>query len=272
MKYKLIALDLDGTLKNSHNEITKKTRDALIEVQKQGIKIVLASGRPTPGLRHEAKELELEKYGGYILSFNGAQVTNVKTGETIYEQTLTIEEAKKAYDRSQEFHLACMTYKDDVILTEDIDDEYVCVEAKINDIQKQHVSSFVDCLSDPIHKVLLTGKPDYMASIEEEFKQPFGDSLSIYRSAPFFIEVMAQGIDKAASLDRLAQSLGIQQSEVMAFGDGYNDLSMIEYAGLGVAMANAVDGVKERANVITKSNDEDGIAYILSQEYEGVNI
>ena len=81
---------------------------------------------------------------------------------------------------------------------------------------------------------------------------------------------MAQGIDKAASLDRLAQSLGIKQEEVMAFGDGFNDLSMIEYAGLGVAMENAVEGVKERANVITKSTDEDGIAYILSQEFEGV--
>lgn len=272
MKYKLIALDLDGTLKNSNNEITEKTRNALIQVQKLGIKVVLASGRPTPGLRHEAKALELEKYEGYILSFNGARVVNVKTGETIYEQTLTIDEAKKSYDRAKEFHLACMTYEDDIVVTEDMDDEYVCLESSINDIDKRKVESFKDNLKDPIHKVLLTGKPEYVASIEEEFKKPFGDSLSIYRSAPFFIEIMAKGIDKAASLDRLAKSLGIQQEEVMAFGDGYNDLSMIEYAGLGVAMANAVDGVKERANVITLSNDEDGIAYILSKELEGVEV
>lgn len=270
MKYKLIALDLDGTLKNTNNEITEKTKNALIEIQKQGVKIVLASGRPTPGLRHEAHELELEKYGGYILSFNGARVVDVKTGETVYEQTLTMDEAKKAYDRSKTFHLACMTYEDNVIVTEDIDDEYVCVEAKINDIQKKKVDSFKENLKDPIHKVLLTGEPEYVGRIEEEFKKPFGDSLSIYRSAPFFIEVMAKGIDKAASLDRLAKSLGIKQEEVMAFGDGYNDLSMIEYAGKGVAMENAVDGVKERADVITKSNNDDGIAYILSQEYKGV--
>lgn len=265
MKYKLIALDLDGTLKNSNNEITEKTRQALIQAQKQGVKIVLASGRPTPGLRHEAKALELEKYEGYILSFNGARVVDVKNGETIYEQTLTIDEAKKSYIRAKEYHLACMTYEDDVIVTEDIDDEYVYVEARINDIQKRKVESFQENLKDPIHKVLLTGKPEYVASIEEEFKQPFGDSLSIYRSAPYFIEIMAKGIDKAASLDRLAKALGIQQEEVMAFGDGYNDLSMIEYAGLGVAMANAVDEVKQRANVITLSNDEDGIAYMLKK-------
>ena len=83
---------------------------------------------------------------------------------------------------------------------------------------------------------------------------------------------MAQGIDKAASLDRLAQSLGIKQEEVMAFGDGFNDLSMIEYAGLGVAMENAVEGVKQRANVITKSNDEDGIAYIYHKNLKELNI
>lgn len=269
MKYKLIALDLDGTLKNTNNEITSQTKKALIKAQEMGIKVVLASGRPTPGLRHEAKELDLEKYGGYILSFNGARVVDVKTKETIYEQTLTIDEAKKAYDRAKEYELACMTYEDDMIVTEDIDDEYVNVESSINDIQKKKVS-FKANLKDPIHKVLLTGKPDYVGSIIDEFKQPFGDSLSIYRSAPFFIEIMAQGIDKAASLDRLVKILGIKQEEVMAFGDGYNDLSMIEYAGMGIAMDNAVEGVKERANYITLSNNDDGIADALYKMIEGM--
>lgn len=271
MKYKLIALDLDGTLKNSQNKITPKTKEALIQVQKLGVKIVLASGRPTPGLRHEVAELELEKYEGYTLSFNGARIVNAKTKETVFEQTLTIEEAKKGYDRAKEYGLACITYQDDILITEDIDDEYVYAEAYLNDIQKKKVDSFKDSLKDPIHKVLLTGKPEYVGTIEEEFKQPFQGSLSIYRSAPFFIEIMAKGIDKAASLDRLAKSLGIKQEEVMAFGDGYNDLSMIEYAGCGVAMANAVEGVKERANIITLSHDEDGIAYTLMREIEGMD-
>lgn len=271
MKYKLIALDLDGTLKNSNNEITPKTKEALIQAQKLGIKVVLASGRPTAGLRHEARELELEKYGGYILSFNGARVVDVQTGKTVYEQTLTIDEAKRSYDRAKEFGLTCITYEDDILVTEDIDDKYACAEACINDIPKRKVESFKESLKDPIHKVLLTGQPDYVASIEEEFKKPFGDSLSIYRSAPFFIEVMAKGIDKAASLDKLVKLLKIKQEEVMAFGDGYNDLSMIEYAGLGVAMDNAVAGVKARANEITLSNNDDGIAYTLKKYIEGID-
>lgn len=268
MNYKLIALDLDGTLKNTKNKITSKTREALIKAQKNGVKIVLASGRPTPGLRHEAKELELDKFGGYLLSFNGAHVSDYKTKETIYEQTLTIEEAKKAYDRAKEYNLACMTYENNIVVTEDDEDEYVKVEGNINDIAIVKVENWKKNLKNPIHKVLLTGKPEFVASIIDEFKEPFGDSLSIYRSAPFFIEIMAEGIDKAASLDRLAKSLGIKQEEVMAFGDGYNDLSMIEYAGMGVAMNNAVDGVKARANYITLSNDEDGIAYALDKFLE----
>lgn len=268
MNYKLIALDLDGTLKNSKNKITDKTREALIKAQEKGVKVVLASGRPTPGLRHEAKELRLDEFGGYLLSFNGAHVCDYQTKETIYEQTLDMNDAKKAYDRSKEFHLACMTYDNDIVISEDIDDEYVKVEGNINDIALSRVSDFKVSLKDPIHKVLLTGKPDYVAEIIDEFKEPFGDSLSIYRSAPYFIEIMAQGIDKAASLDRLVKYLNIKQEEVMAFGDGYNDLSMIEYAGMGVAMNNAVDGVKERANYVTLSNDEDGIAYALDKFLE----
>lgn len=268
MNYKLIALDLDGTLKNTKNKITSKTKEALIKAQKNGVKIVLASGRPTPGLRHEAKELELDKFGGYLLSFNGAHVSDYKTKETIYEQTLTIEEAKKAYDRAKEYNLACMTYENNIVVTEDDEDDYVKVEGNINDIAIVKVENWKKNLKNPIHKVLLTGKPEFVASIIDEFKEPFGDSLSIYRSAPFFIEIMAEGIDKAASLDRLAKSLGIKQEEVMAFGDGYNDLSMIEYAGMGVAMNNAVDGVKARANYITLSNDEDGIAYALDKFLE----
>ena len=93
MKYKLIALDLDGTLKKSKNKITEKTKKAIIQAQKLGVKIILASGRPTAGLRHEAEELELEKYGGFLLSFNGASVIDVKTKKVIYEQTLKIDQS-----------------------------------------------------------------------------------------------------------------------------------------------------------------------------------
>ena len=113
--YKLIALDLDGTLKNSKNKITDETRETLIKAQQLGAKIVLASGRPTPGLRHEAAALELEKYEGYLLSFNGAMVMDAKTRQTMFEQRLTIEQAKKAYDK-EEIPVGAVIVKDGKII------------------------------------------------------------------------------------------------------------------------------------------------------------
>lgn len=265
MKYKLIALDLDGTLKNSNNEVSEVTKNALMKAQKQGAKIVLASGRPTHGLRKECDLLELEKYEGFLLSFNGARVSDVKSENTIFEQTLSVEQAKQAYDRAKEFNLSCLTYDGSYIVTEDIDDQYVQYESSINGMNGKKIDSFKDYVKKPVNKVLLTGEPDYVGSILEDFKKPFGDELSIYRSAPFFVEIMAQGIDKAASLDRLVKHMGIKREEVIAFGDGYNDLSMIEYAGMGVSMANGVDEVKTKADFVTLSNDEDGIAYALEK-------
>lgn len=265
MTYKLIALDLDGTLKTSDNRISPKTREALIECQKRGMRVILASGRPTPGLRHEAEELELAKYGGLLLSFNGARVYDITNDKVIYEKVVDRQYALEIYDRAKQYGLAVMTYDGLNILTEDDDDQYVQVEQNINDMYIKHTDAWKETLPESINKVLLTGTPEYVASIEQEFKAPYQDVLSIYRSAPFFIEVMAQNIDKAASLEKLCEYLGMTSEDMIAFGDGFNDISMIKFAGLGVAMGNAQDVVKEAANEITLSNDEDGIYETLKR-------
>lgn len=259
MTYKLVALDLDGTLKSTDKQILPKTKAMLQELAQKGVVIVLASGRPTAGLYAEANELELDKLGGYLLSFNGAKVVDYQTKEIIYQKVFDASRAHEVYDRAKEYNLAVMTYSDEEIITEDDNDEYVCVESDINHMPIRHVDSFKEYVDFAVNKVLLTAQPEYAGAIVDEFKEPYGASLSIYRSAPFFIEVMAQGIDKAASLQALIDRLNIKREEVISFGDGYNDLSMIEFAGMGVAMSNAVDEVKQRANYITLSNDEEGI-------------
>lgn len=268
MKYKLIALDLDGTLTSTDKQILPKTKEILQNLANQGVTIVLASGRPTAGLYREAEELKLAQNGGYLLSFNGAKVVDYQTKEIVYEKVYDAKTVHSVYDRAKEYNLAVMTYTDELIITEDETDEYVMVESKINHMPLKHVDDFKGAVDFSVNKVLLTGKPEYAGAIVEEFKAPYGDSLSIYRSAPYFIEVMAQGIDKAASLQALIDNLNIKQSEVISFGDGYNDLSMIEFAGMGVAMANAVDEVKQRADYITLSNDEEGIYECLKMLQE----
>ncbi|MFV0394968.1 MAG: Cof-type HAD-IIB family hydrolase [Coprobacillaceae bacterium] len=268
MKYKAIALDLDGTLKSSEKTILPKTKELLMDLAKQGIIVILASGRPTQGMVAEAKELELETLGGYVLSFNGARVVNQKNKEIVYDKIYSKDLAHQVYERGKEYNLAVLTYIKDKIITEDIDDEYVQYEATLNHMEIEKVDDFKATVNESVNKVLLTGKPEYVESILDDFKEPFINNLSVYRSTPFFIEVMDQGVDKASSLDVILKSLNISKEELIAFGDGYNDLSMIRYAGLGVAMGNSVDEVKAEADYITDSNDNEGIFNCLKQLQE----
>ena len=263
--YKLIALDLDGTLTDKNKNILEETKQELIKLAQKGVIIVLASGRPTAGIFKEAKESTLDQVGGYLLSFNGARVLDYKTNEVVYEQTLSSKVAHEMYDRAKVFGLSPLTYNATEIITEDIGDHWIQLESFTTKMNIKHVQDFKKEVNFDVNKVLITGEPAYVAQILDEFKAPYEGKMSIYRSDPYFIECMANGIDKAASLDVLCKKLGIKQEETIAFGDGYNDLSLIEYCGYGVAMENAVDEVKERANYITLSNNDNGIAYCLKQ-------
>lgn len=265
MKYKLIALDLDGTLKNSKNEITPATKEILMQAQEAGCHIVLASGRPTPGMRHEANALEIDKHDGYLLSYNGARVLNAQTRETVYAKPLDKEHAIQIISKARELNLAFCTYTDEEIITENKDAKYVVVESNLTDIPIHEVDDLANNLPEPTYKLLLSEEPEYCAKVVDDMAKAFPE-LSIYRSAAFFIECMSNGIDKAASLQKLCDHLGITKDQVIAFGDGYNDMSMIKFAGLGVAMGNAVEEVKKCADIVTLSNDEDGIVEVLKKE------
>ncbi len=262
MKYKAIALDLDGTLKNSQQEIMPETRKILIQLQKKGVKVVLASGRPTWGMQEEAKELLFDQFGGYTLSFNGACIQNCTTKEIVYNATLEKELAHRIYKQAKAYHLSVVTYKDDTIITEDGDDTYVQLEARINRMPIKEVSNLIDEIDIDVNKVLLTGDPAYMEKVLDPLSKAFPE-VWMYRSNPYFIEVMPHSVDKASSLGELIKILKIKQESLIVFGDGYNDVSMIRYAGLGVAMGNAVAEAKEVAAATTSSNDDEGIANYL---------
>ncbi len=265
MRYRVLVLDIDGTLTNSQKIITSKTGRILREVQKQGIRLVLASGRPTPGITPLAEELELEKFGGFILPFNGAKIIDYQNKKSIFEQVLPMAEIPLLYQSSQEYNIPIVTYDDCSIITEKSDDEYVNIEARINRMPVRQVDSFIDTVDFQVTKCLMVGEGGYLGNVEVEMKARFGDRLNVYRSEPFFLEIMPQNIDKAYSLGKLSEYLGCPKEEMIACGDGFNDLSMIKYAGLGVAMANAQPVVKESADFITLSNDDDGVAYVVEK-------
>ena len=265
--YKLLILDLDGTLTNSKKEITPFTRQTLIEAQRKGMRLVLASGRPTYGIMPLAEILEMKKYNGYILAFNGGKIIECGTGKVIYEQALPDDVLPVLYQRSVEAEAAILSYNGPKILTETPENEYVQYEAFLNKMEIQATDNFLRDLPQPADKCLTVGKPDLLVWLEEELKKEIGQRINIYRSEAFFLELVPKGIDKAASISRLLKEIGIEREKVIAIGDGFNDLSMIQYAGLGVAMLNAQEAVKDEADAITlHNNDEDGVAHFLLEE------
>ncbi len=265
MEYKMLVLDLDGTLTNSRKELTEPTRRALLEIQEQGKKVVLASGRPINGVLPLARKLELERFGGYMLSFNGARITQCATGEIVYNRTLPREVIQPIFDIAVSYKsVDIITYEDDKILSGIASNEYTEKESFINKMEIRHLDDFASYLDFPVNKLLIPGEPSILEEMIPVLQRRFHKLLSIYRSEPFFLEIMPQNIDKAYSLQKLLNSLGMTADEMICCGDGFNDLSMIEYAGLGVAMENAQPVVKESADFITRSNDEDGILHVIN--------
>ena len=261
MKYEMLVLDLDGTLTNSRKEITPATKQALIEIQEAGKKVVLASGRPTCGVVPLAKELELDRFGSYILSFNGALIIDCATNKPVYNKTLPREviECTKNYPG-----LDIISYENDCVISGIKVNEYTEKEMFINKMPVKEVDNFVEYLDFPVNKMLIPGEPAVLEKLMPELKRKFHSLLNIYRSEPFFLEIMPQKIDKANSLQKLLNSIGLTANSMICCGDGFNDVSMIEYAGLGVAMENAQPIVKEHADFITHSNDDDGILHVIN--------
>lgn len=267
MKYKLLVLDLDGTLTNSKKEITRHTKETLIKAQEAGLKVVLASGRPTYGVAPLANELELQKYEGYILAYNGGKIIDWKTRELMYEKQLDSDLLPYLYRCAKENDFAIVTYENEYVLTEKPDDEYVLKEALLNVMKIKKVDNFLEAVKHPITKCLIVGEPSRLALLEKEMYEKLKDRMGVFRSEPYFLELVPKGIDKAQSLSVLLEEIGMTKNEMIAIGDGFNDLSMIQYAGLGIAMENAQDVVKQAADFITLSNEEDGVAYAVEKFY-----
>lgn len=265
MKYKMIVLDLDGTLTNNKKEITPRTKEALMKAQAKGVKIVLASGRPTYGIMPLAEELELKKNGGFILAFNGGKIIDCSDCRTIFEQKLDETLVPLLYHAAKETGMQILTYQGEGIAATDKNDKYVQEEARINKMPVEEYDDFLQQLVYPVNKCLIVGDPAPLHQLEIKLKKELEGRMDVYRSADYFLECVPLGIDKARSLDRLITTLGITKEEVIACGDGYNDLSMINFSGLGVAMSNAADDIKAQADYVTLSNEEDGIAHVVDK-------
>ncbi len=265
MEEKVLVLDIDGTVTNSKKEITPATKAGIQEVIRQGNHVMLASGRPTAGMRRYEKELELEKSGGYLISFNGAKVIECYTGEIVFQRLLPLSMIPGLYQFAKENGCGLITYLGDEVISAFEPDEYVELEARINNIPIRVVDNFKGFVDFDINKCLMTAPAEKAEVFEKLLAERYADRASVYRSEPFFIEIMPKGVNKATSLERVLEAIGNKRENAICCGDGFNDISMIEYAGLGVAMGNAQQAVKDAADYITASNDEDGLVEVIEK-------
>ncbi len=265
MSYKMIVLDIDGTLTNDKKKITPKTLDALKKAQESGIILALASGRPVAGLGKLCRELEMEQHHGILLAYNGGKVLDAQSGNVLYEKAIPQEKARAILSHLEQFSVIPMVDDGKCLYVQDKNGHKVDYESSINDLDVKEVGILSDYLDFSPVKVLTAAPNEVLLSHMEEMTAPFKEEFSFIMSAPFYLECNMKGINKAASLDLVCQKLGIHASEMIAFGDAQNDITMVEYAGLGVAMENACDELKAVANEITASNNEDGIALILEK-------
>ncbi len=262
LPYKMIVLDLDDTLLNDEHTLSKRNKEALMAAQELGVKVVLASGRPTFGMVSIAKDLQLDQYGSYILSFNGSKIINAKTNEEMFNSSISSEMAHRLYDLSRREGVAILSYKDESIIIEE-PNEYADIEATITGLPMQIVDQFKATITEPVVKAMMLAHPDVLVDVEQTLVKEVGEEVSVFRSKPFFLEFTALNVTKGTSLHQLTQKLGIKAEEVIAIGDSYNDITMIEFAGLGVAMGNAPDAIKDIANHVTDTNNNDGVAQVV---------
>ncbi len=266
MKYKLLVLDVDGTLLNDKKEITPHTHSALLKAQQMGVHVVLASGRPTNGVQPLAEALELNHYGGFILSYNGGQIINAQTGELMFEKRIDPAMIPYLDRKARENGFTIFTYHKDFILTNNSDNPHVKEEAELNKMRIIGVDNFPEAVDfSPCKCILTSDDEEELVGLENHWKKRLNGVLEAFRSEDYFLEVAPHFINKGNTLAVLMEMLHITTEEVIAIGDGVADVSMIQLAGLGIAMGNARDSVKACADFTTMTNDMDGVAIAVEK-------
>lgn len=266
MKYRLLVLDIDGTVTNSQKEVTEKTRKAILRLEEKGVRVAIASGRHPKGVLSIAEVLNFHQSGNFILAFNGAKIINVRKKTCVYERRLPLSLPSRLWRDAKEYGLGILTYTENALIAGTKPDVYMELESQISHIPIEYHEDFCRFVDFPVNGCLFTGLPEDIEAIEPVLSHRYFHETQIFRSEPCFLEVVPKNVDKAYSLKHLLEILGIDREEMVCCGDSFNDISMIRYAGLGVAMANAQEEVKNVANYITdRDNDHDGIAEVIDR-------
>lgn len=258
----MVALDVDGTLIGKDGIISKQTRASIHAARKKNIKIILISGREAYSVNMFANELELDEL---IISLNGAMVTDNGLKRILFRKDIKPKITKDIIKICEEKRVPIILFCENELFANQEDENLelfkkyshapVNIVGKLSDFYKEHL----------VGKILMIGDHEQLLDIKIDLEKSYYGEINIEFSKPFFLEIYNADTSKGIMLEKIAGYYGIKSEEVMAIGDGENDVSMIEYAGMGVAMGNALENVKRKADFITLSQCENGVSYALEK-------
>ena len=265
MRYQLIAMDLDGTLNNDQKIITEKTKAALMDAQKSGIRLALASARPSPGLYKERDILRLQDHQGILMSYNGGRLVDAESGKVLFETSMDLEETREVLRQLEKLPVTPILDDGVQFYVTDKNGYKVDYECRNNNMVCTEVPNLAEFLDFAPIKILMSVQPEELAQVQETIAGFLPESLTVVQTAAFYLEVIPKVINKGQGIRDICKVLELPTEAVIAFGDAANDIPMLREAGVGVAMGNAQEAVKAAADLVTLSNNEDGIAAALEQ-------
>lgn len=261
MKYKMIAVDMDGTLLDGSKNITPRTVAAVRRAGECGVSVCLSTGRPLCGVQKYLRQLELKTP---VITCNGAVIANAATGEEIFRQCLEKEDARAVWGYGQLFDTTMCVWVGDRLYANKINnqtDEY----KTLSGVEPELIADFEEIVQAGISKILWYDTPERIASFREQLDAEMNSGVSYVTSNPAFLEFFDSRVSKAKAMEFIGGCLGIPREQMIAVGDGENDLSMLGYAGLSVAMANASEKVRSLCDHVTASNNDDGVALVIER-------
>jgi Cof subfamily protein (haloacid dehalogenase superfamily) len=259
--YRLVAIDIDDTLLTDDMQITPETQAALAAAIEQGVVVTLATGRMYPSARKIALQLQLNVP---IITYQGALIKNLLDGEVLYHRPVPEDIALEIVAFAKERGLHLQGYVNDTLLAWEDNDKVKSYSALTN-VPYQIETDFVSIAKQGSTKLLIIDDPATLDAMTPELRSRFGDRIHITKSKPYFLEFLHVEATKGHALLHLAHHYGIPREQTIAIGDSWNDHEMIEMAGLGVAMGNAIDSLKQIADFVTLSNHEDGVKAVIDK-------
>ena len=289
--YTTLAVDLDGTALRNDKSLSPRTVRTLVGAQEQGMRLIIASGRPPQGIAHVADALQLARFGGYVLAYNGGELwqpqqfvqleqpepalatpanPRVASGcqgwRLIDRHVLPLEARDIAYAMGKEAGMELLTYHQGFLISENLENTYVAGSLRANRLRPQPVDNFLEATRPlQLSKCMVVGEPTVLEKLERPLAMRLLNMATVFRSEPYYMEIVPRGIDKGRGLERLLAEMGETPDHLIACGDAPNDIPMLCYAALGVAMGNAQPAVKAAADIICGTNEEDGVAQIVEQ-------